>query len=46
MLAPAPLERIPVYVRSGTILVMYPAEHVRAGLGDTPESERPLEATL
>lgn len=24
----------------------YPAAHVAAGLGDTPESERPLEATL
>jgi alpha-glucosidase (family GH31 glycosyl hydrolase) len=46
LLAPAPLERIPVYVRSGAILVTHPAEHVQAGLGDTPESERPLEATL
>jgi alpha-glucosidase (family GH31 glycosyl hydrolase) len=46
ILAPAPLERIPVYVRSGTILVTHPAEHVRDGLGDTPEAERPLEATL
>jgi alpha-glucosidase (family GH31 glycosyl hydrolase) len=46
VLAPAPLERVPVYVRSGTIVVMHPAEHVHAGLGDTPESERPLEATL
>jgi alpha-glucosidase (family GH31 glycosyl hydrolase) len=46
ILAPAPLERIPVYVRSGAILVTHPPEHVRAGLGDTPESERPLEATL
>ena len=24
----------------------YPAGHVAAGLGDTPERERPLEATL
>jgi alpha-D-xyloside xylohydrolase len=24
----------------------YPAEHVAGGLGDTPEGERPLEATL
>ena len=46
ILAPAPLDRIPVYVRSGSILVTYPAEHVAAGLGDTPEGERPLEATL
>jgi alpha-glucosidase (family GH31 glycosyl hydrolase) len=46
ILAPAPLGRIPVYVRSGAILVTHPAEHVQHGLGDTPESERPLEATL
>jgi alpha-glucosidase (family GH31 glycosyl hydrolase) len=46
LLAAAPLGRIPVYVRSGSILVTYPAEHVAAGLGDTPEPERPLEATL
>jgi hypothetical protein len=26
--------------------VTYPAEHVARGLGDTPEHERPLEATL
>ncbi len=42
----APLERIPVWVRRGSIVVTYPAEHVAAGLGDTPESERPLELTL
>jgi hypothetical protein len=30
----------------GTILVTHPADHVHAGLGDTPEAERPLEATL
>jgi alpha-D-xyloside xylohydrolase len=33
-------------VRRGSIVVTYPAEHVASGLGDTPESERPLEATL
>ena len=44
--AEAPLGRIPVYVRSGSIVVTYPEEHVAAGLGDTPESECPLEATL
>jgi hypothetical protein len=44
--ADAPLGRIPVWVRRGALIVTYPAEHVRAGLGDTPESERPLEATL
>ena len=44
--AAAPLERIPVWVREGAIVVTYPADHVAAGLGDTPERERPLEATL
>jgi alpha-glucosidase (family GH31 glycosyl hydrolase) len=43
---PAPLQRIPVWVRAGAIVLTYPAEHVARGLGDTPESERPLEATL
>jgi alpha-glucosidase (family GH31 glycosyl hydrolase) len=42
----APLDRIPVYVRAGSIVVTYPASHVAGGLGDTPELERPLEATL
>ena len=42
----APLQRIPVWVRRGSIVVTYPAEHVAAGLGDVPESERPLVATL
>jgi hypothetical protein len=46
VVAPAPREAIPVWVRSGSIVVTYPASHVAAGLGDTPESERPLEATL
>jgi alpha-glucosidase (family GH31 glycosyl hydrolase) len=44
--AGAPLDRVPVYVRSGSIVVTYPADHVLSGLGDTPELERPLEATL
>jgi alpha-glucosidase (family GH31 glycosyl hydrolase) len=42
----APLDRIPVWVRSGSIVVTYPGAHVAEGLGDTPESERPLRATL
>lgn len=42
----APLQRIPVWVRAGAIVVTYPAAHVARGLGDTPESGRPLEATL
>ena len=28
------------------MVLTYPAEHVARGLGDTPESERPIEATL
>jgi alpha-glucosidase (family GH31 glycosyl hydrolase) len=44
--AAAPLDRIPVWVREGAIVVTYPEAHVAAGLGDTPERERPLEATL
>jgi alpha-glucosidase (family GH31 glycosyl hydrolase) len=44
--APAPLDRIPVWVRRGALIVTYPAEHVARGLGDTPERARPLEATL
>jgi alpha-glucosidase (family GH31 glycosyl hydrolase) len=46
IVAPAPLHMVPVWVREGSIVVTYPAEHVSDGLGDTPESERPLEATL
>jgi alpha-glucosidase (family GH31 glycosyl hydrolase) len=42
----APLTRIPVWVRAGSIVVTYPAEHVAGGLGDTPEAQRPLLATL
>ncbi len=46
VVVPAPLDRIPVWVRAGAIVVTYPAEHVARGLGDTPAAERPLEATL
>jgi hypothetical protein len=46
VVAPAPLRAIPVWVRTGSIVVTYPAAHVAAGLGDTPEAQRPLEATL
>ena len=42
LVAPAPLGRIPVWVRRGSIVVTYPEEHVARGLGDTPENERPL----
>ena len=46
VVASAPLGRIPVWVRPGALIVTYPADHVARGLGDTPERERPLEATL
>jgi hypothetical protein len=42
----APLERIPVWARAGSIIVNYPASHVARGLGDMDESDRPLVATL
>jgi alpha-glucosidase (family GH31 glycosyl hydrolase) len=41
-----PLHTIPVWARAGSILISYPADHVAAGLGDTPGNERPLQATL
>jgi alpha-glucosidase (family GH31 glycosyl hydrolase) len=41
-----PLYRVPVWVRNGSIVVTYPAQHVARGLGDVPESQRPLQATL
>jgi alpha-glucosidase (family GH31 glycosyl hydrolase) len=44
--APAPLHATPVWVRAGALVVTYPADHVARGLGDTPEAERPLVATL
>ncbi len=46
LIAAAPRERIPIWVRRGAIVVTYPAATVAAGLGDGPEAERPLEATL
>jgi len=46
IVAPAPRDTIPVWVRVGAIVVTYPAAHVASGLSDTPEGERPLEATL
>ncbi len=42
----APLHGIPVWVREGSIVVTYPADHIARGLGDVPECERPLRATL
>lgn len=46
VVVPAPLHAVPVWVRHGALVVTLPAEHVAAGLGDTPEHERPLHATL
>jgi alpha-glucosidase (family GH31 glycosyl hydrolase) len=46
VVAPAPLHAIPVWVRSGSLVVTYPAASVARGLGGTPERERPLVATL
>jgi alpha-glucosidase (family GH31 glycosyl hydrolase) len=43
--AEAPLERIPLWVRSGSLMVTYPAEEVARGLGEE-DPARPLEATL
>jgi alpha-glucosidase (family GH31 glycosyl hydrolase) len=45
-LVAAPLESVPVWVRAGAIVVTYPEAHIAAGLGDVPEGERPLLATL
>jgi alpha-glucosidase (family GH31 glycosyl hydrolase) len=42
----APLDRIPVWARAGSIVVTYPPDHVAAGLGEVPEADRPLVATL
>jgi alpha-glucosidase (family GH31 glycosyl hydrolase) len=42
----APLHRVPVWVRAGSIVVTYPADHVADGLGDVAESQLPLRATL
>jgi alpha-glucosidase (family GH31 glycosyl hydrolase) len=45
--AAADLHRIPVWVRSGSIVVTYPSTEVASGLGiGVDEQERPLEATL
>jgi alpha-glucosidase (family GH31 glycosyl hydrolase) len=37
----APLERIPVWARAGSIVLTYPAEHVARGLGDIPRASVP-----
>jgi alpha-glucosidase (family GH31 glycosyl hydrolase) len=42
----APLDRLPVWVRAGSIVVSHPLAHIASGLGDVAESNRPLVATL
>jgi alpha-glucosidase (family GH31 glycosyl hydrolase) len=46
LVASATHERIPVWVRRGSMIVTHPARHVAAGLGLETEAERPLVATL
>jgi hypothetical protein len=46
VVVPTPRARIPVWVRSGAIVVTHPAEHVARGLGSTPDAEAPYVATL
>jgi hypothetical protein len=46
VVAEAPLERIPVFVRAGSIVVAYPRKSVAAGLDDAPEASRPLSVSL
>jgi alpha-glucosidase (family GH31 glycosyl hydrolase) len=46
VLAEAPLERIPTWVREGSILLTYPLETIATGLGRGEDASRPLEATL
>jgi alpha-glucosidase (family GH31 glycosyl hydrolase) len=43
--AEAPLDRIPIWVRSGSLLVTYPADQVARGLGEENPT-KPLEATI
>ena len=46
VIAPAPRERIPVWVRRGSLIATYPESAVATGLGFESEAERPLEAIL
>jgi hypothetical protein len=39
-------EQLVPYIRAAAATGAYPAQHVAAGLGDAPEHERPLQATL
>jgi alpha-glucosidase (family GH31 glycosyl hydrolase) len=46
VIVPAPLDRIPVWVREDSIVITHPPAHVASGLGDVPPSGRRLVATL
>ena len=46
VVVPAPLERVPVWIRSGSVLATHPCESVASGLGEDGTSTRPLEITL
>jgi alpha-glucosidase (family GH31 glycosyl hydrolase) len=46
VVVPAPLDRIPVWVREGSIVVTHPSNVVASGLGEDGVSTRPLMATL
>lgn len=41
-----PLDRVPTWVRSGSIVITHPAHHVARGLGTAPDDEVPYVATL
>jgi alpha-glucosidase (family GH31 glycosyl hydrolase) len=43
--AEAPLERIPLWVRAGSLIVTYPVDEIAGGLGEEDPSRR-LDATL
>lgn len=42
----APLDRVPVWVRAGSIVVTHPAHHVARGLGGGRDADLPYVATL
>ncbi len=46
VVVPAPLERVPVWVREGSIVTTHPAAAIAAGLGEDGLRTRALEATL
>lgn len=46
VVVPAPLDRIPVWVRAGSIVPTHPAESVASGLDEDGVETRPIEATL